>query len=108
TLNLILGPLLIYLSTKLNGRTKRGDRMDWQVEGLKIFLKNMKRHYNFQAEKAITVEKYIPYAMAFGFIDQFMQELKDMYPDYKPTFYHGHTNFYAMNAAFTSSMSSTF
>lgn len=108
TLNLILGGMLSYLSTKLNGRTKEGDRMDWQVEGLKIFLKNMKRHYNFQAEKAITVEKYIPYAMAFGFIEEFMSELKDMYPNYQPSFYSGHTNFYVMNSAFTSSMSTTF
>jgi uncharacterized membrane protein len=108
TLNIILGPLLLYLSTQLNGRTKLGDKMDWQVEGLKIFLKNMKRHYNFQAKNAITVEKYIPYAMAFGFIDEFMEELKDMYPEYKPTWYSGHSNFYVMNNAFTSSMSGSF
>ena len=108
TLNIFLGPLLIYLSSKLNGRTKDGDQMDWQVDGLKIFLKNMKRHYNFQAEKAITVEKYIPYAMAFGFIEEFMQELKDMYPNYQPSFYSGHTNFYVMNSAFNSSMTSSF
>ena len=106
--NIILGPLLIYLSTKLNGRTEKGDKMDWQVEGLKIFLKNMKRHYNFQAKEAITVEKYIPYAMAFGFIDEFMDQLKDLAPEYKPTWYSGHTNFYVMNSAFHSSMSGSF
>lgn len=108
SLNIILGPLLIYLSTKLNGRTALGDKMDWQVEGLKIFLKNMKRHYNFQAKEAITVEKYIPYAMAFGFIDEFMEQLKDLVPEYKPTWYSGHTNFYVMNSAFNSSMSGSF
>ncbi len=108
SLNLILGGLLLYLSTKLNGRTKAGDKMDWQVEGLKIFLKNMKRHYNFQAKKAITVERYIPYAMAFGFIEEFMTELKDMYPNYNPTWYSGRTNFYVMNNAFTSSMAGSF
>ncbi len=106
TLNILLGPLLIYLSAKLNGRTIKGDQMDHQVEGLKIFLKNMRRHYNFQAKKAITVEKYIPYAMAFGLIDQFMDQIKDIYPDYQPGWYSGHSSFYAARMGMISSMSS--
>jgi uncharacterized membrane protein len=80
--------------------------MDHQVEGLKIFLKNMTRHYNFQVKKAITVEKYIPYAMAFGFIDQFMDQIKQIYPDYQPGWYSGHSNFYAARMGMISSMSS--
>ena len=103
---IILGPLLLYLAIKINGRTKKGDQMDHQVEGLKIFLKNMTRHYNFQAKKAITVEKYIPYAMAFGFIDQFMDQIKQIYPDYQPGWYSGHSNFYAARMGMISSMSS--
>ncbi len=106
SLNILLGPMLIYLSNKLNGRTVKGNTMDHQVEGLKIFLKNMKRHYNFQAKKAITVEKYIPYAMAFGLIDQFMDQIKDIYPDYQPDWYSGHSNFYAARIGMISSMSS--
>ncbi len=108
TLSLILGPLLIYLSTKLNGRTSLGDKFDWQVEGLKIFLKNMKRHYNFQVKNAITVEKYIPYAMAFGFIEEFMDQIKEIYPNYSPTWYSGHTPFYHAQTGMLSSMSSNF
>lgn len=106
SLNILLGPLLIYLSTKLNGRTAKGDAMDHQVEGLKIFLKNMHRHYNFQVKNAITVEKYIPYAMAFGFIDQFMDQIKEIYPEYKPNWYSGHSNFYTARMGIISSMSS--
>ncbi len=108
TLNILLGGLLVYLSTKLNGRTELGDKFDRQIEGLKIFLKNMKRHYNFQVKNAITVEKYIPYAMAFGFIDEFMEEFKDMYPNYHPSWYSGNTNFYMAQNAMVSSMHSNF
>jgi hypothetical protein len=103
---IILGPLLLFLSIKLNGRTKKGDQMDHQVEGLKIFLKKMTRHYNFQVKKAITVEKYIPYAMAFGFIDQFMDQIKEIYPDYNPSWYSGNNSFYAARMGMISSMSS--
>lgn len=108
TLQIFLGPLLLYLSTKLNGRTEKGDRLDWEIDGLKIFLKNMKRHYNFQAKNAITVEKYIPYAMAFGLIDEFMDQIKEIYPDYNPSWYSGNTNFYAARMGMVSSMNSHF
>lgn len=108
TLNIIFGAVLIFLSQKLNGRTEKGDLLDNQIDGLKIFLKNMKRHYNFQVKNAITVEKYIPYAMALGHIDEFMDQLKDIAPDYNPSWYSGNSNFYAARYAFASSMQSNF
>lgn len=106
SLNLLLGVLLIYLSTKLNGRTSEGDKKDWEIDGLKLFLKNMKRHYKWQAENLYTVEKYIPYAIALGYIDEFMEQLKIIDPDYKPSWYTGHGNFYSSYPAFYSGMSS--
>lgn len=108
TLNILFGALLLFLSQKMNGRTEKGDELDHQIDGLKIFLKNMKRHYNFQAKNAITVEKYIPYAMALGHIDEFMDQLKDIAPDYNPSWYSGNSNFYAARYAFASSMQSNF
>lgn len=104
-LNIFLGPVLIWLSTRLNGRTQIGDEMDFKIDGLKIFLKNMKRYYKWQAESGYFVEKYIPYAMALGFIDEYMEQLKILNPKYKPSFYSG-SNFYANYALFNSSFSS--
>jgi uncharacterized membrane protein len=105
--NLIFGPVLIYLSRKLNGRTEAGDEADWKTDGLKLFLKNMSREYKWQAENLYTVEKYIPYAMSLGYIDQFMDQLKVLYPDYQPTWYAG-SHFYGNYAFFESSMNSSF
>ncbi len=105
SINLILGPVLLFLSQKLNGRTQTGDLLDWQIDGLKLFLKNMSREYKWQAKNLITVETYIPYAMALGYINEFMAQLKVIYPDYHPTWYIGN-NFYLAYPLFYSSMSS--
>lgn len=104
--NIFLGILLLYLSSKLNGRTQLGDQKDWQVDGLKVFLKNMKRHHKWQAENLYTVEDYIPYAIALGYINEFMEQLKVVDPNYKPTWYSG-GNFYGSYPAFYSSMNSS-
>jgi uncharacterized membrane protein len=105
---ILLGPLLIFLSFKLNGRTATGDQLDWQIDGLKIFLKNMSREHTWQAKNLYTVEKYIPYAMAFGFIKEFMEELKVIYPDYHPTWYAGNVAFYQASDRMFTSMNSSF
>ncbi|MCL5970018.1 MAG: DUF2207 domain-containing protein [Patescibacteria group bacterium] len=104
----MLGAVMIYLSRKLNGRTKLGDEMDFKIDGLKIFLKNMKRNYKWQAEKLYLVEEFIPYAIAFGIIDEFMKQLKEIYPKYNPTWYHGNLAFYAASSSMFGSMSSSF
>lgn len=92
--NIILGPVLIFLSRKLTGRTELGDKADHEVDGLKIFLKAMSRHYKFQTKSLIAVEKYIPYAIALGLQDEFMEQLKIIAPDYKPSWYSGSRGFY--------------
>lgn len=105
SLNLFIGAVLLFLSRKLNGRTPVGDKVDWQVDGLKIFLKSMSRHHGWQAKNLITVEKYIPYAMALGLHDEFMKELKIIYPDYNPSWYSGSSrNFYNSYSGIYSSM----
>lgn len=109
-LNLILGPVLIWLSRKLNGRTKIGDQVDLQVDGLKIFLKNMKRYYKWQADSGYFVEKYIPYALALGFLDEYMKQLEILNPKYSPSFYSGsnfYTNYYLLNSTFSSNITTT-
>lgn len=106
--NIPLSATLLWLSFKLNGRTPLGDETDWKVDGLKIFLKNMKREYKWQADNLITVEKYIPYAIAVGLIDQFMDQLKILYPNYHPSWYSGNAAFYTIYPALHSSMRSNF
>ncbi len=104
--NIILGPVLIFLSRKLTGRTEAGDKVDHEVDGLKIFLKAMSRHHKFQSKSLITVEKYIPYAIALGLQDEFMEQLKIIDPNYKPTWYSGSHGFYYMYPGMYSSMGS--
>lgn len=68
----------------------------------------MKRHYKWQAENLYMVEKYIPYAMALGYIDEFMEQVKIIYPGYKPNWYSGNVAFYAISSNMVSSMNSGF
>lgn len=104
--NILLGPVLIFLSRKLNGRTELGDKTDNEVDGLKIFLKAMSRHHKFQSKNLITVEKYIPYAIALGLQNEFMEQLKIIDPNYNPGWYSGgyHHNFYGSFANMNYSM----
>ena len=102
-LNIFLAITLFFLSVKLNGRTSLGDEVDFKIDGLKLFLKSMNRNYKWQAEKFYTVEQMIPYAMALGYIDKFMEQLKIIKPDYSPTWYKGYSgNFYGSYAGFYS------
>lgn len=103
----LFGVLLLFF-LKLNGRTAKGDEIDFQIDGLKIFLKNMSREHTWYAKNLITVEKYIPYAIALGYIKEFMEQLKVIYPDYKPSWYSGNIAFYSALDSMNSSMSSTF
>lgn len=99
--NIILAIVLFFLSKKLNGRTALGDEADFKIDGLKLFLKSMDRNYKWQAEKFYTVEQMIPYAIALGFIDEFMEALKILKPDYNPGWYSGSRgNFYLGYSAF--------
>ena len=104
--NLILGPVLMYMSRKMNGRTEKGDKEDLQIDGLKIFLKAMSRHHKFQSKSLITVEKYIPYAIALGLQNEFMEQLKIIDPNYKPTWYSGNHAFMYSYSGMYSSMNS--
>jgi uncharacterized membrane protein len=110
--NFILAIVLFFLLIKLNGRTELGDKIDFQIQGLKIFLKSMDRNYNWQAQNLYAVEQMIPYAIALGFINKFMEQLRVIYPNYSPTWYSGYNgSFYvgyaALYSGLTSSMSMT-
>lgn len=105
TFNIFLAGVFFYLSKNLNGRTSVGDEIDFRIDGLKLFLKSMDRNYNWQAEKFFTVEQMIPYAMALGYIDKFMEQLKIINPDYNPSWYSG-GNFYTNYALFYAATSS--
>lgn len=107
TSNIILAIALFVLAGKLNGRTALGDEIDFKIDGLKLFLKSMDRNYKWQAEKFYTVEHMIPYAMALGYIDKFMEALKILKPDYNPSWYSG-SNFYVSYALFSAAATTSF
>lgn len=90
SLNLLLAITFFFLANKLNGRTALGDEIDHKIDGLKLFLKSMDRNYKWQVKNFYTVEQMIPYAMALGYIDKFIEQLKIIKPDYNPTWYSGY------------------
>lgn len=91
TANIGLFAALFILSRKLIGRTQLGDELDYKIDGLKIFLKSRGREYKWHAKNFYTVEQMIPYAVALGYINEFMEQLKIIKPDYNPTWYSGYT-----------------
>jgi uncharacterized membrane protein len=104
--NIFLSFVLVFLGIKLNGRTALGDEIDFKIDGLKLFLKSMSREYKWQADQLAIVERMIPYAMALGYIDKFMEELKIIKPDYNPSWYRG-AIFYTGYSSFYSAASSS-
>ena len=107
SLNIFLAGLLFFLAARLIGRTALGDEMDYRIDGLKLFLKSMDRNFKWQAEKFYVAEQMIPYAMALGYIDKFMEQLKIINPNYSPTWYAGYSgSFYASYAGFYSTVGS--
>jgi uncharacterized membrane protein len=104
--NIILTIVLVFLGVKLNGRTALGDEIDFKIDGLKLFLKSMSREYKWQADQLAIVEQMIPYAMALGYIEKFMEQLKIIQPDYSPSWYRG-AIFYAGYSSFYSAASSS-
>lgn len=105
--NIILTGVLFFLAKKLIGRTALGDEIDYKIDGLKLFLKSMDRNYKWQAKNFYTVEQMIPYAMALGYIDKFMESLKILKPDYSPTWYSGYQgSFYGSYLGFYAGMNS--
>lgn len=107
SLNFFLSGVFFFLARKLNGRTALGDEIDFKIDGLKLFLKNMSRNYKWQAEKLYIVEQMIPYAIALGYIKQFMEQLKIIYPDYKPSWYSGNLAFYSISNNMLNSMNAS-
>lgn len=107
TLNIFLAGLLFFLAARLIGRTALGDEMDYKIDGLKLFLKSVDRNLKWQAEKFYVAEQMIPYAMALGYIDKFMEQLKIINPNYSPTWYTGYSgSFYTSYAGFYSTVGS--
>lgn len=98
TTNIGLFAALFMLSRKLIGRTQLGDEMDYKIDGLKIFLKSRGREYKWHAKNFYTVEQMIPYAVALGYINEFMEQLKIIKPDYSPSWYRGYTGASFYNA----------
>lgn len=108
TLNIGLALALFMLSRKLIGRTQLGDEIDYKIDGLKLFLKSRGRDYKWQAKNFYTVEQMIPYAVALGYINEFMEQLKIINPDYSPSWYKGYSSasFYNTYSGFYASASS--
>jgi len=105
---IILAITFLILAGKNTNRTESGDEVDWRIDGLKLFLQKMERNYEWQANQLAAVEQMIPYAMAFGYIEKFMDQLKIIMPDYHPDWYTGNASFYLVANSMMTSMNSSF
>jgi hypothetical protein len=106
----ILSLVLLFLGRSYNGRTPLGDQLDWQIDGLKEFLQKMSRNYTWQANELALVERMIPYAIALGYVDKFMQQLQRIQPDYQPQWYSGSSflsSYSLLNSSFNSSITTS-
>lgn len=107
-LNLPLAFILFWMFGEYNGRTDLGDEADFRIDGLKLFLKSMDREHKWYANQLALVEQMIPYSIALGYIDKFMEQLKISYPDYDPAWYKGNLAFYSVSNSMFRSMNSGF
>lgn len=101
----IPGLMLLHLANQHTNRTTLGNKIDAQIDGLKLFLQKMDRNYTWQTSQLAIVEQMIPYAIAFGYINEFMDQLQIIMPDYQPTWYSGTANFYSATPSLISSFS---
>jgi hypothetical protein len=105
-LNLPLAFIFFWMFKTYNGRTDLGDEADFRIDGLKLFLDSMSREHKWYANQLALVEQMIPYSIALGYIDKFMEQLKISYPDYDPSWYRGNLAFYAISGTMLNSINS--
>jgi hypothetical protein len=89
TYNFFLTLVILFLSKKLHGRTALGDKIAFNIDELKLFIKSIDENYSLQKDRFNIAEQIIPYAVSLGFIDKYLEQLKIISPDYNPAWLTG-------------------
>lgn len=105
-ISIFLGVFLVNITSQFRKvLTPFGLDLLGQTLSLKNFLKSQERQLNFQGDKQMLFEKFLPYAVAFGVEKNWAERFKDMNLQ-NPSWYNG-SNGSAFNAvAFGSSLHS--
>lgn len=92
----ISGILTAIIASKIDIRTKKGNELYYELEGLKMYINTAEKHrieFHNNPEKFRGVfETLLPYAMIFGLEKKWAKEFEDLYKDTQPNWYRGDFN----------------
>jgi uncharacterized membrane protein YgcG len=89
----ISGIVVAIIAGKIDIRSKRGNELYYELEGLKMYIDTAEKHrieFHNDPEKFRGVfETLLPYAMIFGLEKKWAKEFEDLYKDTQPDWYRG-------------------
>jgi uncharacterized membrane protein YgcG len=89
----ISGIVSAIIAGKIDIRSKKGNELYYELEGLKMYINTAEKHrieFHNDPEKFRGVfEKLLPYAMIFGLEKKWAKEFEDLYKDTQPNWYRG-------------------
>jgi uncharacterized membrane protein len=89
----ISGIVAAIIAGKIDIRSKKGNELYYELEGLKMYIDTAEKHrieFHNDPEKFRGVfEKLLPYAMIFGLEKKWAKEFEDLYKDTQPDWYRG-------------------
>lgn len=85
---------VIWLMVIMPRRTADGAEVEWQLRGFQDYLKTAEKYRLKFSEKENLFEKYLPYAVAFGVVEEWARAMRNLYGDdywahYHPIWYVG-------------------
>jgi uncharacterized membrane protein YgcG len=102
-------PLLItgtLFGLNMARKTILGAKTATEAKGMKNFLNSQERQLNFQGEKQMLFEKLLPFAIAFGVEQNWINRFKEL-NIHEPDWYHGYYSNGFQPAYFASSLNSS-
>ncbi len=96
-INIMLGAIItIIFGILMPRRTEKGADLLWKAQGFRLFIKMTEKYRQEFNEKENIFEKFLPYAMVFGLVSVWVNNMKKIYGEqyfatYHPYWYTGHT-----------------
>lgn len=116
---MISGLIVFIFSFLMRSRTEQGAILNRRILGFKLYMKTVERYRQKFNEKENIFERFLPYAILFGIVDEWANKMKEIYGEkyfntYHPVWFIG-PNFGSFNisnltseiTAMSSSMAST-
>jgi uncharacterized membrane protein YgcG len=90
---IISAVLLVIVGSKVDIRSKLGNKLYYELEGLKMYINTAEKHriefHNDPKKFRGVFEKLLPFAMIFGLEKKWAKEFKDLYQETQPDWYRG-------------------